>query len=602
MILSASGWRTVFDPEGDEEGRGSAISPAHRLAAAGAAKVFADYLQGDGKPGIILGMDTRPTGSAIADAVMRTFLALGRDLRFPGIAAAPEIMAYARSFPLAGRGAPGFVYISASHNPAGHNGFKFGLAGGGVLPGEENSLLAERFRALMASGDWVREGTALLEKAPPDRLAEVLAAGPEEKRASLGAYGAFLKELITGSSGGGRTEELFAELRRGTEKRKLGVGADFNGSARTLSVDGDFFRSLGIAFYAINDRPGEFRHAIIPEGDALEPCRLLIGELRLEDPSVEFGYVPDCDGDRGNLVIYDENSRGGRILDAQEVFALSCIGELSYMVRTGELSYDNKGNALSRAALAVNDPTSLRIDRIARAFDVPVFRAEVGEANVTGLAARLRERGYAVRILGEGSNGGVIIHPSEVRDPLAAAGAVIKLLTLRRTEEKEGLFKLWCDLSDQAENYREDFTLSDIIATLPAFVTTAASSPEAKLRVKTGDQGLLKSRYQKVFLREWEQRKEELLARYGILSWDVRVYNGMEERRGVSDFGEARQGGLKICFANGEGRTIAFLWMRGSATEKIFRIMADAEGPDRRMERDLIGWQRRMVEEADAEA
>jgi phosphoglucomutase len=301
-------------------------------------------------------------------------------------------------------------------------------------------------------------------------------------------------------------------------------------------------------------------------------------------------------------VVYDENSRSGRILEAQEVFALSCIGELSYMVRTGELSYDNKGNALSRAALAVNDPTSLRIDRIARAFDVPVFRAEVGEANVAGLAARLRERGYAVRILGEGSNGGVIIHPSEVRDPLTAAGAVIKLLLLRRTEEQEGLFKLWCDLSDQGENYREDFTLSDIIATLPAFVTTAASSPEAKLRVKTGDHGLLKSRYQKVFLREWEQRKEELLARYGILSWDVRVYNGMEERRGVSDFGEARQGGLKICFANGEGRTIAFLWMRGSATERVFRVMADAEGPDRRMERDLIGWQRRMVEEADAGA
>jgi hypothetical protein len=28
--------------------------------------------------------------------------------------------------------------------------------------------------------------------------------------------------------------------------------------------------------------------------------------------------------------------------------------------------------------------------------------------------------------------------------------------------------------------------------------------------------------------------------------------------------------------------------------------MADAEGSDRRMERDLIEWQRRMVEEADA--
>jgi phosphoglucomutase len=536
--------------------------------------------------------------------MIRSFLALGWKPRFPGITAAPEIMAYARGFHLLReeQGVQGFVYISASHNPIAYNGFKFGLATGGVLPAEENALLTERFRDLIGLGGWINEGAALLEGASPDELAGVLAAGPEEKKAALRAYGAFLREVITGYADEGPAEQVFAEIRRGLERRKLGIGADFNGSARTLSIDGDFFRSLGISFYGINDKPGEFRHPIVPEGDSLEPCRLLVGELHLENPAVEFGYVPDCDGDRGNLVVYDENFRGGRILEAQEVFALSSIGELSYMVRTGELNYDNKGNALSRAALVANDPTSLRIDRIARVFDVPVFRAEVGEANVVGLASRLRKRGYTVRILGEGSNGGTIIHPSAVRDPLATAGAIIKLLTLRGAGEKEGLFKLWCDLSDQGEHYREDFTLADIIATLPAFVTTGVSTPEAEIRVKTGDHRLLKNRYQKIFLRDWERRKEELLARYGISSWDVRVYNGMEEKRGVFQFGDALRGGLKICFANGEGRTIAFIWMRGSATERVFRVMADAEGSDRRMERDLIEWQRRMVEEADAES
>jgi phosphoglucomutase len=42
--------------------------------------------------------------------------------------------------------------------------------------------------------------------------------------------------------------------------------------------------------------------------------------------------------------------------------------------------------------------------------------------------------------------------------------------------------------------------------------------------------------------------------------------------------------------------------MRGSATEPVFRIMADveiAEGRDEDLERDLIFWQRRMVHEAD---
>jgi phosphoglucomutase len=44
--------------------------------------------------------------------------------------------------------------------------------------------------------------------------------------------------------------------------------------------------------------------------------------------------------------------------------------------------------------------------------------------------------------------------------------------------------------------------------------------------------------------------------------------------------------------------------MRGSATEPVFRVMADAEGSDKRrtagpMEQDLIEWQRHLVTQAD---
>ena len=312
-----------------------------------------------------------------------------------------------------------------------------------------------------------------------------------------------------------------------------------------------------------------------------------------------LGYVPDCDGDRGNLVIWDTAAEKARILEAQEVFALACVAELAQMVWTGGLSYDNKGNALSKAAVAVNDPTSMRIDRIATAFDVAVFRAEVGEANVVGLARRLREKGYTVRILGEGSAGGNITHPQAVRDPIHTVLAIAKLLALRSAAGRPGLFELWCDLSDQAELYHDDYGLEDIIASLPPFVTTGAYTEEAALRVTTADHGLLKDRYQRIFLREWEERKEQLKTRYGIQSWEAVAYNGLEEKRGLGRFGEAGRGGLKICFRSGADKTIAAIWMRGSATEPVFRVMADAEGQDRRIERDLIEWQRRMTLEAD---
>jgi phosphoglucomutase len=241
----------------------------------------------------------------------------------------------------------------------------------------------------------------------------------------------------------------------------------------------------------------------------------------------------------------------------------------------------------------------MRTDRIAEAFGVSVFRAEVGEANVVGLARKLREQGNVVRILGEGSAGGNITHPSAVRDPINTVLAIVKLLSVRSSAGKNGLFEIWCKRSGQTEKYREDFTLADIIASLPKFSTTPAYSSAAVLRIKTNDHTLLKDRYQKIFLREWDLLRNELKSRFGFCAWEARAYNGLEEKRNISRFGEAGRGGLKILFLNDKNREIAYIWMRGSATEPVFRIMADVEGSDAEVERFLLDWQRNMIMEAD---
>ncbi|MDR1375130.1 MAG: phosphatidylglycerol lysyltransferase [Treponema sp.] len=589
MILSASGWRGVF--ASGEESPQEGISPAHSAIAAAAALVFADYLKkrpGLEHPVVLMGMDTRPTGQAIADVMIRTLLSEGCRVRFAFIAAAPEIMAYARNGEAAG-----FVYISASHNPIGHNGFKFGLRDGGVLPGEEASALIAAFRAYTAQTGWTALAAAAAGRADPAAVGEVYGSAPAVKAEALRAYLAFTREVAGGA-------ELEAAIIRGIKARPLEAAADFNGSARTMSIDRDFLSSWGIGLHSINDRPRQIAHRIVPEGESLEPCRLFLEELHGRNPAAALGYVPDCDGDRGNLVFWDEAAGRARSLEAQEVFALVCVSELAHLVWTGELRYDNKGNALDKAAVVVNDPTSMRIDRIAAAFDVSVFRSEVGEANVVALARKLRERGYKVRILGEGSAGGTITHPSAVRDPIDTLAAIIKLLAIRSGGDRQGFFELWCDLSDQAETYHPDFCLSDIIASVPAFVTTGAYAPEALLQIRCGDHGLLKDRYQEIFLREWEERKDQLKSRYGIAGWEAAAYRGIEEQRGLTRFGAAGRGGLRIIFFNEAGRGIASIWMRGSATEPVFRIMADAEGQDKRLERDLIEWQRRLVGEADS--
>jgi phosphoglucomutase len=605
MILSPSGWRGIF-AAGEEE-RGGEVSAAGALIAAAGAAVFAELLKFRSSaasrnshaeiPVVILGRDTRPTGKALADTMIRSFLASGCNVRFTGIAAAPEVMAYtARYAESRPEQSTGFCYVTASHNPIGHNGLKFGLDDGGVLEGAEAVKLIQALKELLSGPD-AAGVPALAARADEDAVKRVYADSADTKKEALKAYEDFSALVL-----GGRVME---EITRGLEEKPLGLAVDYNGSARTVSIDEKFFRSLGLICHAMNAGPGEIVHAIIPEGDSLEPCKLFLEELHRKDPSVILGYVPDCDGDRGNLVIWDDGEKKARILEAQEVFALACVSELAHLVWTGDLCYDSQGKALVRAAVAVNGPTSMRVDRIAEAFGAEVFRAEVGEANVVNLARRLRKEGYLVRILGEGSNGGNITHPSAVRDPIATVFALVKLLTVRSGGEvNKGFFEIWRERSGAewgtSQKAPMHFTLADIIASLPRFATTGVATPEAKLQVSSGDHAILKEKYQEVFLEEWETKRADLQRRFAITGWEARSCIGTGEQKNLSRFADAGNGGLKIVFTS-QGREKAFIWMRGSKTEPVFRIMADAEGGTE-LERELLQWQHAMVSRADGGA
>jgi len=642
MILSASGWRSVFADDGDEESSSDKISKAHCIIAGAAAYVFAEYLEskaGSGKPLILLAGDTRPSGSAIIAAMTPVLLSYGCEVRCAGFAAAPQIMAWARSIGSAENQAAGFIYISASHNPIGHNGIKFGLTDGGVLPAQEAEKLIEKFKVFLKENNNLQKIEEQIFNANNTNNAKdinekiniaerIYKAQPksnvgsfslDDSRGSLlkysdqsfKAYYNFCGEVAWGGS-----DLLAAAVKDSLAEKPVGIVCDFNGSARAASIDKDFFTALGFKFKSINDVPGKIAHRIVPEGDSLEPCAKLLEEAHREDDAFILGYVPDCDGDRGNLVIWDDAANKARPLEScdsivrakarplgsQEVFALAVAAELSHLVWTGELKYGDDGKVITKAAIAVNDPTSMRTDRIAEAFGVSVFRAEVGEANVVSLARKLREDGYLVRILGEGSAGGNITHPCAVRDPVNTVLALAKMLCVRSTDKQSGLFEIWCKRSNQTDKYRKDFTLSDIIDSLPQFTTTQAYHKDAVMRIKTKDHSILKARYQDIFAREWKEKSDELKTRYGIYKWQAIACNGTAERRNIKNFKEAGKGGLKILFSNDKEKEIAYIWMRGSATEPVFRIMADAQGCGNTIEKWLLDWQRQMVMEADSNA
>lgn len=605
LILSASGWRKVFAADGDEDSLSTSVSRVDLFLAACMARAFALRLRDlsdasevdpDGAaPVVALGIDSRPTGPAIADVMARVFLASGVGVRYPFIIAAPEIMAWTRSASSLPRGSDGrldgFCYISASHNPPGHNGVKFGFRDGGVLPGSEAASLAADFLSL-ARGASSRELVADLVASARERdVSRVFVDSTAEKRKAVSAYTLFARRTVADEEDLAAQEKVLDAVCDSVRSRPIGVVAEMNGSARSLSIDEDFLSMLGAKCRLVNARPRVFAHRIVPEGASLDLCRSELERARAEDPSFVLGYVPDCDGDRGNLVRWDSRSGGTIALEAQEVFSLAVLAELSSLADSG-------GTGGKPVAVAVNDATSLRVDSIARAFGAEVRRAETGEANVVNLARSLRGQGYVVRILGEGSNGGNITHPAAVRDPLNTVAALLKLLSLRGGGAAGGLFRAWLSATGRESDYSPDFTLDDVIESLPEWTTTSVFEERALMRIPKVDHAALKRSYQGQFLPAWEARKGELKTRFGFHAWEAWASVGSGESGVSEDFCKAGSGGLKLLFRDASGAPAGFLWMRGSGTESVLRVMADLRGRNPEGEAYLLDWQRSMVESA----
>lgn len=591
MILSASGWRKVFAVSGQEEDNTPLIGSAHTVIAALIADTFGDYMidRCGSDCTIAVGIDARPTGTAIADTMLRVLAGKGITLQYLFITAAPEIMAYSRKV-------DGFVYISASHNPIGHNGIKFGLNDGGVLPGSETSKLADTFKSRCSAPDVCTTAAALVSKATPSMMDAVYTAVENHKKAAVEAYRAFTGKVVSGVSEPAGQQAFFNMIRTSTRNNPLTVVCDMNGSARTLSIDKTFLADCGIGFTAINDNPRQIVHTIIPEPENLVYCAREMIRLKPEQPAVTLGYMPDCDGDRGNIVYWNNKTGTADVLKAQEVFALSVLSELAW------LEYRTGGDG--KTAVAVNDPTSMRIEDITAAFGARTVRAEVGEANVVNLAREMRTAGYTVPILGEGSNGGNITHPAAVRDPLNTIFALIKLLVIKDTVDvsgtnKPGLFHLWCIRSRQEQAYRDDFTLADIIETLPVYTTTGVSESRALMHINTTDHALLKKRFQQEFERSWAEKKDRLLSDFGIATYEAICNNGTKETRNITDYSLSGRGGLKILFKDSAGQPSAYIWMRGSGTEPVFRILCDVKGNRPDMESSLLEWETELLLKAD---
>ena len=169
-------------------------------------------------------------------------------------------------------------------------------------------------------------------------------------------------------------------------------------------------------------------------------------------------------------------------------------------------------------------------------------------------------------------------------------------------KKSPNLFQIWCDAAKIANlHVSANVTVADILSTLPKYSTTGTSEERAIMHIKTADHGLLKKNFQKEFEKDWAVKAGIMQKKYGIVSYQAIATNGTKEVKDITDFSVSGKGGLKILFFADKAKKepVGFIWMRGSGTEPLFRVLCDVKGQNPDTEYRLLNWERELIETAD---
>ncbi|MBS3735438.1 MAG: phosphoglucosamine mutase, partial [Phycisphaerae bacterium] len=278
-----------------------------------------------GRPSVVIGRDTRPSGPTFRSAVVAGLLACDVQVTDLGIVSTPGV-----ALMTADLGADGGVVITASHNPAAYNGLKFLQPLGTGLTAEDAATLAD-----------IRQ-RGLFEMVPPnEHPIEAAAADTHERHVTAVCEQIDLQPVA---------------------RRKFKVVLDSVNGAGCLATPRLLGR-LGCDLVHLGSEPtGAFAHKPEPVAENLgDLCRAVA------ESDADVGFAQDADADR--LAIVDEN---GTFIGEEYTLALAAAYVLSR--RAGKV--------------ATNLATSRMIDDIAAAYGSEVIRAPTGEANVVEVLRR----------------------------------------------------------------------------------------------------------------------------------------------------------------------------------------------------------------------
>jgi alpha-D-glucose phosphate-specific phosphoglucomutase len=291
------------------------------------AQGVADYLKGAGLAGrgLIIGYDTRFASEDFARAAAEVAAGNGIKVYLCSKATPTPVI----SFGVLAQKTGGAIIITASHNPANWNGFKYKTEAGSSAPPRVTTEIEKRISQTLTSG---KINQIPLAQALDQRLVQYLDLTP--------IYVKQIAGLID-----------LARLRKAKLKvivdSMYGAGA---GYFKTL-LDGGTLKLI-----EINSERNPLFPGIRPEPIAANLTRL---SALVKRQKADVGLATDGDGDR--IGIIDEK---GIFLTQLQVFALLCL----YLLEVrGE-----------RGAIVKTITTTTMLDRLGEIYNVPVYETPVG--------------------------------------------------------------------------------------------------------------------------------------------------------------------------------------------------------------------------------
>lgn len=273
-------------------------------------------------PTILIGRDTRISGTLIESAMTAGFLSYGANVKLLGVMPTPAVAYLTKKLK-----ADASVVISASHNTFEFNGIKYFSNKGMKIPDEieeeiEEIIDSEKLSTLMAVGDKI--GVA------------------EDASDYLNEYVQFFKDIFGD------------ELRN----NPLKIGIDTANGA-TYQVAQKVFSELGINFEIINHSPD----GININQNCGSTCLETISNY-VKENGLDLGIAYDGDGDR--CLAVDEN---GDVMDGDIIMAILA-------------QYFRKEKKLKQDSLVVTVMSNIGLKKYAKENDIYMVTTKVGDRYV----------------------------------------------------------------------------------------------------------------------------------------------------------------------------------------------------------------------------